>query len=67
MASKDLKTWVSDKLMVLLGYSERSVVNYLIKKGKFDTFSAWSLPSTLLFFCCYLDNLQIGLLLSSCS
>ncbi|KAG2320513.1 hypothetical protein Bca4012_056443 [Brassica carinata] len=34
MASKDLKTWVSDKLMVLLGYSERSVVNYLIKKAE---------------------------------
>lgn len=58
MGSNDLKTWVSDKLMVLLGYSEKSVVDYLILKGKFDAFSLWST-----FFCCYLDNLQVGMLL----
>jgi len=33
MASNDLKTWVSDKLMVLLGYSQAAVVNYLIAMG----------------------------------
>ncbi|KAL9308060.1 putative RNA helicase [Arabidopsis thaliana] len=34
MASNDLKTWVSDKLMVLLGYSQAAVVNYLIAMAK---------------------------------
>ncbi|XP_010516709.1 PREDICTED: probable pre-mRNA-splicing factor ATP-dependent RNA helicase DEAH6 isoform X2 [Camelina sativa] len=34
MGSKDLNTWVSDKLMVLLGYSETAVVKYLIAKAK---------------------------------
>ncbi|XP_010499796.1 PREDICTED: pre-mRNA-splicing factor ATP-dependent RNA helicase DEAH1-like [Camelina sativa] len=34
MASNDLKTWVSDKLMVLLGYSQTAVVNYLIAMAK---------------------------------
>ncbi|EOA36424.1 hypothetical protein CARUB_v10010941mg [Capsella rubella] len=34
MASNDLKTWVSDKLMVLLGYSQSAVVNYLIAMAK---------------------------------
>jgi pre-mRNA-splicing factor ATP-dependent RNA helicase DHX16 len=33
MASNDLKTWVSDKLMMLLGYSQAAVVNYLIAMG----------------------------------
>jgi pre-mRNA-splicing factor ATP-dependent RNA helicase DHX16 len=34
MASNDLKTWVSDKLMMLLGYSQAAVVNYLIAMAK---------------------------------
>ncbi|XP_010505034.1 PREDICTED: probable pre-mRNA-splicing factor ATP-dependent RNA helicase DEAH6 [Camelina sativa] len=34
MGSKDLNTWVSDKLMVLLGYSQTDVVKYLIAKAK---------------------------------
>ncbi|CAH8254332.1 unnamed protein product [Arabidopsis lyrata] len=34
MVSNDLKTWVSDKLMVLLGYSQAAVVNYLIAMAK---------------------------------
>ncbi|XP_010538373.1 PREDICTED: pre-mRNA-splicing factor ATP-dependent RNA helicase DEAH1 [Tarenaya hassleriana] len=34
MGSNDLKTWVSDKLMVLLGYSQNAVVTYLIAKAK---------------------------------
>lgn len=34
MASNDLKTWVSDKLMVLLGYSQITLVNYVIVKAK---------------------------------
>ncbi|KAL0364729.1 UNVERIFIED_CONTAM: Pre-splicing factor ATP-dependent RNA helicase DEAH1 [Sesamum angustifolium] len=29
----DLKTWVSDKLMSLLGYSQPTVVQYVVKKG----------------------------------
>lgn len=41
MASNDLKTWVSDKLMVLLGYSQAAVVNYLIAMGEFLMFRFW--------------------------
>lgn len=41
MASNDLKTWVSDKLMVLLGYSQAAVVNYLIAMGEFLMFWFW--------------------------
>lgn len=61
MASNDLKTWVSDKLMVLLGYSQITLVNYVIVKGKFDASSLWSLWSTF-FFLLLSDNLQLGLL-----
>ncbi|XP_006296554.2 probable pre-mRNA-splicing factor ATP-dependent RNA helicase DEAH6 isoform X2 [Capsella rubella] len=34
MGSNDLSTWVSDKLMVLLGYSQTAVVKYLIAMAK---------------------------------
>ncbi|ESQ52145.1 hypothetical protein EUTSA_v10017881mg [Eutrema salsugineum] len=34
MTSNDLNTWVSDKLMVLLGYSQTAVVKYLIALAK---------------------------------
>lgn len=33
--SGDLKTWVSDKLMSLLGYSQPTVVQYVITLCKF--------------------------------
>lgn len=33
MGSNDLNTWVSDKLMVLLGFSQTAVVQYLIAMG----------------------------------
>lgn len=34
MAGDSLKSWVSDKLMVVLGYSQPAVVEYLIAMGK---------------------------------
>jgi pre-mRNA-splicing factor ATP-dependent RNA helicase DHX16 len=34
MGSNDLNTWVSDKLMVLLGFSQTAVVQYLIAMAK---------------------------------
>lgn len=45
MASNDLKTWVSDKLMVLLGYSQAAVVNYLIAMGNL-MFRFWIMELT---------------------
>lgn len=50
MGSNDLRTWVSDKLMVLLGYSDKSVVSYLIKMGKFDPFQFMELMNHTFFF-----------------
>lgn len=34
MAGDSIKSWVSDKLMVVLGYSQPAVVDYLIAMGK---------------------------------
>lgn len=49
MASNDLKTWVSDKLMVLLGYSQTAVVNYLIAMGNL-MFQFWIMELMKLFW-----------------